>query len=107
GIIIGPSIGPVLGGYIVDNLSWQWIFYVNIPIGMMAAALSYFYLRPTKRSTDGRTIDWLGIFLLAIGVGALQVVLERGETDDWFAANYIVALTVISILSLSILVWWE
>lgn len=107
GIIIGPSIGPVLGGYIVDNLSWQWIFYVNIPIGIMAATLSYFFLRPTKRSTDGRTIDWLGIFLLAIGIGALQVVLERGETDDWFAANYIVALTVISILFLSILVWWE
>ena len=107
GIIIGPSIGPVLGGYIVDNLSWQWIFYVNIPIGTMAAALCYFYLKPTKRSTDGRTIDWFGIFLLATGIGSLQVVLERGETDDWFSANYIVALSVISFLSLSILVWWE
>jgi DHA2 family multidrug resistance protein len=107
GIIIGPSIGPVLGGYIVDNLSWQWIFYVNIPIGLMAAALSYLYLRPTNKSTDEKRIDWLGIFLLAIGVGSLQVVLERGETDDWFSANYIVALTVISSLSLSILVWWE
>jgi DHA2 family multidrug resistance protein len=107
GIIIGPSIGPVMGGYIVDNLSWQWIFYVNIPIGLLAAFLSYIYLRPSKPSTDGRTIDWPGIFLLAIGVGSLQVVLERGETADWFSAGYIVVLTIISVLSLSILIWWE
>ena len=107
GIIIGPSIGPVMGGYIVDNLSWQWIFYVNIPIGLLAAFLSYIYLKPTKRSEDGRSIDWLGIFLLATGVGSLQVVLERGETDDWFAATYITALTIISVLSLAVLIWWE
>lgn len=107
GIIIGPSIGPVMGGYIVDNLSWQWIFYVNIPIGLMAALLSYIYLRPTKKSDDNRGIDWLGILLLAAGVGALQVVLERGQTDDWFAATYIIVLTVIAILCLVILIWWE
>jgi DHA2 family multidrug resistance protein len=107
GIIIGPSIGPVLGGYIVDDLSWQWIFYVNIPIGLLAALLSYIYLKPTKRSDDGRSIDWLGIFLLAIGVGALQIVLERGQTDDWFAANYIVVLTIIATLALAVLVWWQ
>jgi DHA2 family multidrug resistance protein len=107
GIIIGPSIGPVMGGYIVDNLSWQWIFYVNIPIGLMAALLSFIYLRPTKGSSDDRRIDWLGIFLLAVGVGALQVVLERGETDDWFAATYIIVLSVLSAISLIILIWWE
>ncbi len=107
GIIIGPSIGPVMGGYIVDNLSWQWIFYVNIPIGLMAALLSFMYLRPSKPSADGRTIDWFGIFLLAIGVGSLQVVLERGETDDWFAATYITVLTAIAAVALSVLVWWE
>ena len=107
GIIIGPSIGPVMGGYIVDNLSWQWIFDVNIPIGLLAALLSYIYLKPTKKSEDGRSIDWFGIFLLAIGVGSLQVVLERGQTDDWFSAGYIIALTIISVVSLSILIWWE
>ena len=107
GIIIGPSIGPVMGGYIVDNLSWQWIFYVNIPIGIMAAVLSAFYLRPSKRSTDGRRIDWFGIFLLAVGVGSLQVVLERGETDDWFSATYICVLTAIASVFLAVLVWWE
>jgi DHA2 family multidrug resistance protein len=107
GVIIGPSIGPVLGGYIVDNMSWQWIFYVNIPIGLLAALLSYMYLRPTKASTDNRRIDWLGIIFLAIGVGALQVVLERGETDDWFSATYILVLTVLSAISLAVFVWWE
>ncbi|OOQ62211.1 DHA2 family efflux MFS transporter permease subunit [Mucilaginibacter pedocola] len=107
GIIIGPSIGPVMGGYIVDNLSWQWIFYVNIPIGLMAALLSYMYLRPSEGSKDNRRIDWLGIFLLTVGVGALQIVLERGETDDWFAANYIIVLSIVSAIALSALVWWE
>jgi DHA2 family multidrug resistance protein len=107
GIIIGPSVGPVLGGYIIDNLSWQWIFYVNIPIGLLAAFLSYVYLRPSKPSTDKRGIDWLGIFLLTIGIGSLQIVLERGETDDWFAANYIIALSILSFISIALLIWWE
>lgn len=107
GIIIGPSIGPVMGGYIVDNLSWQWIFYVNIPIGLMAALLSYMYLRPTKGSTDKRQVDWPGIALLAVGVGALQIVLERGETDDWFAATYIIVLSIVSAISIITLIWWE
>jgi MFS transporter, DHA2 family, multidrug resistance protein len=107
GIILGPSIGPVMGGYIVDNLSWQYIFYVNVPIGIIAALLSYLFLKPSQPSRDGKKIDWFGIGLLAVGLGSLQIVLERGETDDWFAANYIIALSVISVLSLAILIWWE
>ena len=107
GIIIGPSVGPVMGGYIIDNLSWEWIFYVNIPIGLLAAFLSYIYLKPSKASTDKRGIDWWGILLLTIGVGSLQVVLERGETDDWFAANYIIVLSIVSFISIALLIWWE
>jgi DHA2 family multidrug resistance protein len=107
GIIIGPSIGPVLGGYIIDNLSWQWIFYVNIPIGIMAAILSYIYIKPSKPSSDGRKIDWLGILLLIVSIGALQIVLERGETDDWFDAGYIIVLSIVSAISLATLIWWE
>jgi DHA2 family multidrug resistance protein len=107
GIIIGPSVGPVLGGYIIDNLSWQWIFYVNIPIGLLAAILSYIYLKPSKVSADKRRIDWLGIFLLTVGIGSLQVVLEKGETDDWFAANYIIVLSIVSAVSIALLIWWE
>lgn len=107
GIIIGPSIGPVLGGYIVDNFSWQYIFYVNIPIGVMAAILSFMYLKPSQPSREGKKIDWLGVVLLAIGVGALQVVLERGETEDWFSANYIIVLSVVAFLCIYIFIWWE
>jgi len=107
GVIIGPSIGPVMGGYIVDNASWPWIFFVNVPIGILATILCVRYLRPSKPSRDGKPIDWAGIGLLAVGVGALQVVLERGETDDWFAANYIIVLTVLSALSLTFFVWWQ
>lgn len=107
GIIIGPSVGPVLGGYIIDNMSWQWIFYVNIPIGLMAAILSYIYLRPTKASTDKRGIDWFGIFLLTVGIGSLQIVLERGQSDDWFSATYILVLTILAVIAIGTLVWWE
>jgi DHA2 family multidrug resistance protein len=107
GVIIGPSIGPVMGGYIVDNASWPWIFFVNVPIGILAVILCVRYLRPSKPSRDGKPVDWLGIGLLALGVGALQVVLERGETDDWFAANYIIVLSVLSALSLTFFVWWQ
>jgi DHA2 family multidrug resistance protein len=107
GVIIGPSIGPVLGGYIIDNASWPWIFFVNIPIGILAVILCFHYLRPTQRSRDKKPIDWLGIALLAIGIGSLQVVLERGETDDWFSANYICLLTALSVLCLTLFVWWE
>lgn len=105
GVIIGPSIGPVLGGYIVDNYQWQWIFYVNIPIGLMAALLSYIYIKETPKPAVQKAIDWWGIVFLVIGIGSLQVVLERGQTDDWFSANYIIALTVISVISLFLLIW--
>jgi DHA2 family multidrug resistance protein len=107
GIIIGPSIGPVMGGYIVDNASWPWIFFVNIPIGLTAMLLCLRYLKPSKPSRDGKPIDWTGIVLLAAGVGSLQVVLERGQTDDWFSANYICVLTAVAILGLTLFVWWE
>jgi DHA2 family multidrug resistance protein len=96
-----------MGGYIVDNATWPWIFFVNIPIGLLATLLCARYLRPTQPSRDGKRIDWLGIGLLAAGIGALQVVLERGETDDWFAATYICVLTAISVISLTLFVWWE
>lgn len=107
GVIIGPSIGPVMGGYIVDNASWPWIFFVNVPIGILAVILCVRYLRPSKPSRDGKPIDWAGIALLSVGVGALQIVLERGETDDWFAANYIIVLTAMSVLALTFFVWWQ
>src|SRR6201991_248762 len=101
GVFIGPTIGPTLGGYITEYYSWPWIFYINVPIGIAVALICSRLLGepPYKPATSGK-IDWTGILLLAIGVGSLQVVLERGETDDWFAATYIIVLTAAAILGL-------
>jgi len=106
GIFIGPTIGPTLGGYITENYSWPWIFYINVPIGIAATISCLIFLYEPLRQKI-REIDWIGILLLIIGIGSLQVVLERGETDDWFSANYIVFLTVLAIVSLTAFVLWE
>lgn len=107
GIFIGPTIGPTLGGYITENFSWPWIFYINIPIGVAAAISCYFLLTEPAIKQERRTIDWTGIILLTIGIGALQTVLERGETDDWFSAGYIIFLTTLAAISLVAFVIWE
>ena len=109
GIFIGPTIGPTLGGFITENYSWPWIFYINVPIGI-AAAISCYFLLPEapNRNMNGKSkIDWLGIILLTIGIGSLQTVLERGQTDDWFSAGYIIVLTVTAIIALTVFVLWE
>src|SRR6201991_2229222 len=92
GAVVGPTIGPTIGGLITDNLSWQWIFYVNIPVGCIAAFCASTFVRESPRYGQGKKIDWWGILLLAIGVGALQVVLEKGEDKDWTATWWITAL---------------
>jgi DHA2 family multidrug resistance protein len=107
GVFIGPTIGPTLGGFITEDYDWPWIFFINIPIGIIVAFSSYLLLREPKEKPVVHAVDWTGIALLAIGVGALQTVLERGETDDWFDARYIVWLTVIAIASLGYFIYWE
>ena len=87
GLFVGPTIGPTLGGWIIDHYSWPWIFYINLPIGLAAAFLSWLYVKEPA-------IDWLGIGFLVVGLGALQTVLERGESEDWFSRTYIVVLAV-------------
>lgn len=107
GVFIGPTIGPTLGGFITENYSWPWIFYINIPLGIAAVVSCYFLLTEPAIKTKASAVDWTGISLLAIGVGSLQTVLERGQTEDWFSTGYITALTVISIISLTAFVLWE
>ena len=109
GIFIGPTIGPTLGGFITEHYSWPWIFYINVPIGIAAMISCYFLLpeAPNKSPNGNGRIDWLGIILLTIGIGSLQTVLERGETDDWFAANYIILLSVTAAIALTAFVLWE
>ena len=84
GIMVGPTLGPTLGGYIVDSFSWPWIFYINVPFGILAAAMVAIYVRDPVDSKRSRSIDGIGIALLVVSVGALQWVLERGEHYDWF-----------------------
>lgn len=109
GVIIGPTLGPPLGGYIVDNFSWPYIFYINIPIGVIATLLTLQFVRSPKyaEKKSVREIDFLGIGLLAIAVGSLQYVLERGQEDDWFNDGLITTLTVASVLSIFFFIWRE
>jgi DHA2 family multidrug resistance protein len=107
GVFIGPTIGPTMGGFITEDYSWPWIFYVNIPIGIAAAVSCYFLLTESPIITTIKKIDWTGIALLTIGISTLQTVLERGETDDWFSATYILCFTIIATISLISFVIWE
>jgi len=109
GVIIGPTLGPPLGGYIVENFSWPYIFYINIPIGVIATLLTIAYVRSPKygEKKAAKDIDWLGIGLLATFVGSLQYVLERGQEDDWFASPLITTLTVTFVLGLFFFIWRE
>lgn len=96
GIVMGPTLGPVLGGYLTDSFSWGWIFYVNVPIGIIATFLSWKYIKGTKSPLQGR-IDYLGILFLIIGIGGLQMVLEEGERKDWFNSNFIILFFTLSV----------
>src|ERR1700744_491028 len=107
GVFSGPAIGPTMGVIITKNYSWPLIFYINIPIGIAAATSCYFLLTEPAIKAKVAKIDWPGIILLAVGIGSLQTVLERGQTEDWFATGYITALTVIAIIALTAFVIWE
>ena len=106
GIVMGPTLGPVLGGYLTDNFSWSWIFYVNIPIGIIATYLSWKYIKGTKTKLVGK-VDYLGILFLIVGIGGLQMVLEEGERKDWFASNFIVVFGILSIVGIIAFIWRE
>lgn len=107
GAVVGPTVGPTIGGYIVEHFKWPYIFYVNIPVGAIAAFFVSVFVRESPRYAKGKPIDWWGIALLAAGIGSLQVVLEKGETEDWFQTPYISALTLTTILAGIAFVWRE
>ena len=111
GIVLGPTFGPTLGGYIIDNFHWSWMFYINIPVGIAATFLSLSFIDKKQDEYDidrkSINIDWLGIMLLAVSVGSLQYVLERGESDDWFDDQLIRYLTGAVVLALPLFIWWQ
>jgi DHA2 family multidrug resistance protein len=107
--MFGPIIGPALGGWITDNLNWRWIFYINIPIGIIAVIMAVFFLfDPEYLKRKGKiTIDYAGLALLTIGLGALQVVLDKGQQEDWLNSPFIITCSFITVVSLVLLVYVE
>lgn len=109
GVIVGPTLGPPLGGYLVDHFSWPYIFYINIPIGIAATILTIMFVKSPKfgEKLKVHQVDWWGIFFLASCIGSLQFVLEHGQQDDWFQDSLIVALSVVSLFGLILFIWRE
>jgi DHA2 family multidrug resistance protein len=105
GVIVGPALGPVLGGWITDNWNWHWIFFINLPVGIAAATLIWVYLR-NPSAPQYRKLDWMGLILLAIGLGSMQYVLEQGQQYDWFDDARIRWFTLFSVAGLGSFVWW-
>jgi DHA2 family multidrug resistance protein len=106
GLVVFPTLGPTLGGFITDALTWNWCFFLNVPIGLIAGLIVLLYLHDTEPAKKDTPIDWLGITLLTVGLASLQYVLEEGEQDDWFSSVGIVRLSVLSFVSLSALIFW-
>ena len=108
GVMVGPALGPTLGGWITDNYSWPWIFYINIPLGILAAYLTWSYVpEPRYKVQEDKGVDWLGLLFLIMGVGALQILLERGESKDWFESPEIITETVVAVCGMIGFVWHE
>src|SRR5213592_4113578 len=101
GIVVAPILGPVLGGWLTDNFSWRWVFYINIPVGIASIVMTKLYIfDPPYLRSESRTVDYWGIGMLAIGIGALQIVLDKGQQDDWFQSRFITVLVIVSALML-------
>lgn len=112
GVVVAPTIGPTLGGWITDSYTWRWIFFLNVPIGILSVVLTSIIITDPpymirKSFKEGLKIDFFGIGLLSVGLGFLQIVLDKGQRDDWFGSPYILWLTIISVLALIALVIWE
>jgi MFS transporter, DHA2 family, multidrug resistance protein len=109
--VVAPTIGPTLGGWITDNYTWRWIFFINLPVGILALLLVYRLIDDppwAKRvKAAGIKIDYVGISLLALGVGALQIMLDKGQEDDWFGSRFILTLAILAAVGLISLVIWE
>jgi DHA2 family multidrug resistance protein len=106
-IIIAPICGPILGGWITDNLSWPWLFYINLPVGALSAAASWSILRHRESKRVKAPIDVVGLILLIVGVGSLQYMLDNGNEKDWFNSPVIIAAGVVSVICISFLIPWE
>jgi len=106
--VLAPILGPTLGGYITDNYSWRWIFLMNVPVGLLSAFLVKVLVQdpPSSQKKDIGSMDYIGLSLIALGLGALQIVLDKGQQEDWFDSSFIVIFACISIVGLALAVFW-
>ena len=108
--VIAPTIGPTLGGWITDNYEWRWIFLINVPVGIALVFLIMTLIKEPPRTTNtakSSSVDWIGFGLIGLSLGCLQIVLDRGQDDDWFGSAFITALTLSSAAAFVLLIWWE
>ena len=110
-VVLAPAVGPTLGGFITDHYSWRWVFFINVPVGLLSLLLSYRVLTDPPHITEAGKriggIDTIGLGLIAVGLGALELVLDKGQEDDWFASSTITAFAVVSAVALVSFVLWE
>jgi DHA2 family multidrug resistance protein len=106
-VVVAPIFGPILGGWISDNISWPWIFYINIPVGLISGYLAWQLLKDRETAIVKQPIDAVGLGLLVLGVGSLQILLDKGNELDWFGSSLILTLAVIATVALSFFIVWE
>ncbi|MGA9800997.1 MAG: DHA2 family efflux MFS transporter permease subunit [Terriglobales bacterium] len=110
-VVLAPAIGPTLGGWITDNFTWRWIFLLNIPVGILSLILTSRLIQDPphmqRKKLSETRIDYIGLGLVALGLGTLQVVLDKGQRDDWFESHFILAMSIIAAASLLFLIYWE
>ncbi len=112
-VVVAPAIGPTLGGWITDNSSWRWIFYINVPVAILSLYLSHRlvedppYLARERKRSQSVKVDYIGVALIALGIGSLQLVLDKGQEDDWFASTRITVCLALAIATIVTWIWWE
>src|SRR5216684_1644454 len=110
-VVMAPAIGPTLGGWITDNYTWRWIFFVNIPVGILSLLLTSRLIQDPpylkRRKLSELKMDYVGLGFVALGLGTLQIVLDKGQRDDWFESHFILILSLISAASLLFVIFWE